>query len=178
MTVAVNNGFGRHIWELTADERATTLKAGFNSIVWAYLSPMAGRIAFCITLLYLSGTERRIRTWPIWCFIVGQLVVNVTNVIVFYTQCGTRLAVLWTPGDELKIITLCKNPNLQTHYSYFQGAFNTLTDAYLTGLPAVLIQHSKLSLKSKLGLATMLCLSILYGPCCTSTVVRSKLTNA
>ena len=51
---------------------------------------------------------------------------------------------------------------LQTDYGYFQGSFNTVTDAFLTLMPAVLIQHTSRSLKTKIGLAFLLCLSAMY----------------
>jgi len=51
---------------------------------------------------------------------------------------------------------------LQTDYSYFQGSFNTMTDAFLTLMPAVLIQHTSRSPKTKIGLAFLLCLSAMY----------------
>jgi len=51
---------------------------------------------------------------------------------------------------------------LQTDYGYFQGSFNTVTDAFLTLMPAVLIQHTSRSLKTKIGLAFLLCLSAVY----------------
>jgi hypothetical protein len=39
-----------------------------------------------------------------------------------------------------------------------------MTDVFLTILPGVLIEHTRLSLKNKIGLAFLLCLSILYDP--------------
>lgn len=33
---------------------------GVFCLGWGFLSPMAGRIAFCITMLYITGTDRRV----------------------------------------------------------------------------------------------------------------------
>ena len=40
---------------------------------------MAGRVAFCITMLYVAGTDRRVNKWAkytTWVFIVGQVLIN------------------------------------------------------------------------------------------------------
>lgn len=42
---------------------------------------------------------------------------------------------------------------------YAVGIGNAITDLYLAVLPAVLISHTKVSLKSKLGMGSLLCLS-------------------
>ncbi len=55
----------------------------------------------------------------------------------------------------------CLDPKYQTDFGYFAGSFNCLTDAFLTILPAILIKHTRLSVKKKIGLAFLLCLSIL-----------------
>ena len=146
---------------LTAHEREQTLRMGVLTLAWAFSSPMAGRIAFCVTMLYLSGTDPRVKKWPIWTFIVLQLIVNVGTVIVFYAQCGTHLDVFWNPSKEALSQKYCWAAEYQTDFGYFQGSFNTLTDAFLTALPAILIEHTSLSLKKKIGLAFLLCLSIL-----------------
>lgn len=127
------------------------------------MSPMLGRIAFCVTLLFLSGTDPRVKKYPIWIFMFFQVAINVTAIVVFYTQCGTHLNLLWTltKAAREKYVEVCENPYTQTDYGYFQGSFNTLTDAFLTALPAVLIEHTRLSVRAKIALSFLLCLSVL-----------------
>lgn len=93
-------------------------------------------------------------------FIILQLVINMLAFIVFYAQCGDRLSVLWHPMEMVQHPEYCMDVSVQTDLGYFQGAFNCLTDAYLTFLPGLLIEHTKLSIKKKIGLACLLCLSI------------------
>ncbi|KAK3673982.1 hypothetical protein LTR78_006184 [Recurvomyces mirabilis] len=161
ITRGVQVGLGRHINYLSEYQRGEALRVGLWSLLMAFLSPMAGRMAFCVTLLYLAGTDPRVKKWPIWIFFAGQLLVNVAVLLAFYTQCGSHLSIFWTPTQVEQFATHCVNPKIQTDLGYFQGSFNTLTDAFLTALPAVLIEHTRLSLKSKIGLACLLCLSIL-----------------
>lgn len=42
-----------------------------------------------------------------------------------------------------------------------EPAFNTLTDFFLTVQPALLIMHTKLATSNKIGVASLLCLSIM-----------------
>jgi len=81
--------------------------------------------------------------------------------IMFYAQCGTQLDIFWTTSKALLWMTECLPPYIQTDLGYFQGSFNCLTDVYLTVLPGILIEHSRLSLKRKISVALLLCLSVL-----------------
>ena len=121
---------------------------------------MAGHIAFCVTMLFLTGTDPRVKKWPLWMFIILHALVNIAQVAIFYTQCGTELDIYWVPAKHDLDPTHCWDLTIQTQFGYFVGAFNSLTDFYLTILPAVLIEHTILSLEQKVGLTFLLCLSI------------------
>jgi len=146
---------------LDPTDLALTLQRGIYSFGGAYMSPALGRVGFCITLLYLTKTDPRVKRWPLYIFIVLQIAVNICGVVVFYTQCGNRLDIEWNLSEAALRATKCSNPVIQTYYGYFMGSFNTLTDAFLTALPAILIEHTRLSLRAKIGLALLLCLSVL-----------------
>ncbi|KAH9827507.1 hypothetical protein Tdes44962_MAKER09686 [Teratosphaeria destructans] len=161
ITVAEEHGLGRHFVYLTPHERGPTLRWGMASLAPAILSPMFGRIGFCITMLYLTGTDPNVKKWPVWVFIVLQFLVNVAGIILFFTQCGSRLYVIWDPAKEYLYFDVCMDAKIQTNFQYANGAFNTVTDFYLTLLPAILIEHTRLSLRNKIGLACLLCLSVL-----------------
>lgn len=137
---------------------------GVFALGWGFLSPMAGRIAFCITMLYIAGTDSRVHKWAkhtTVVFVVLQVVVNLLAFIIFYAQCGTHLSIFWNLSKQALTPKYCMDIKIQTDLGYFQGAVNCVTDAYLTLLPAILIDHTKLSLKKKTGLGFLLCLSIL-----------------
>lgn len=127
---------------------------------------MAGRVSFCITMLYISGTDVRVTKWAKYttvAFLIGQIIANIVAFIVFYAQCGTRIELLWAidPSEFALRREVCMDVDVQKILGYGLGAFNCLTDAYMTILPAILIEHSRLSLKRKIGLAFLLCLSVL-----------------
>lgn len=161
ITISVHYGLGRHMIYLSTENREKTLKFGLSTIGPAFLSPMVGRIGFCITMLYLTGTDPQVKQWPLRMFMALQLIVNVSALAFFYSQCGTQLDTLWDPKKEAMYFSVCLNADYQTDYGYATGAFNTLTDAFLTALPAVLIKHTRMAPTTKLGLAFLLCLSIL-----------------
>lgn len=115
-------------------------------------------------MLYIAGTDRRVHRWAkyaTWIFIVGQIVINLLAFVVFYAQCGKHLDIFWTPSKISMQPEYCMDVRIQTDLGYVQGAFNCVTDAYLTILPAILIDHTKLSMKKKVGLGFLLCLSVL-----------------
>jgi hypothetical protein len=39
------------------------------------------------------------------------------------------------------------------------GVFNTITDVHLAVLPAILVHHTNMSVRRKIGVASLLCLS-------------------
>ncbi|KAK1057140.1 hypothetical protein LTR12_001149 [Friedmanniomyces endolithicus] len=166
ITAAIIHGLGRHMQYLSTDQREQTIRLGVLSLLSSFLSPMIGRIGFLVTVYYLAGTDKRVKRWPVVLFVAGQLLVNISAIIVFYSQCSSHLSLLWTclssTANLAEFFATCSNPVLQTDYGYFQGSFNTVTDAFLTLMPAVLIQHTSRSLKTKIGLAFLLCLSAMY----------------
>lgn len=162
ITRAVAQGLGHHIIFIPADQRGATLRVGLISLAWGHLSPMAGRVSFLVTMLFLAKTDAQVKRWPIWVFIGLQLLVNLVVLIIFYCQCGSNLDILWTASRQWEWATKCWSPRIQTDLGYFQGSVNVATDLYLTVLPAVLVAHTRLSRKSKIGLLFLLCLSIEY----------------
>lgn len=121
ISMAVQNGLGRHMVFLAADERTSCLKVGMISLAWGFLSPMMGRVSFCITLYYLVGTDRRVKKWPIHMFILLQLAVNLVTLGVFFGQYGKNLSIIWDASKALEYTEKCMNPKIQTDLGYFQG---------------------------------------------------------
>lgn len=104
---------------LTGEEREHTFRVGALTLVWAFLSPMTGRIGFCVTLLFLTGTDPRVKRWPIWAVIFLQFAINVSTIIVFFTQCGLNMDILWKTaitGNLAVYHEKCENAALQTDY--------------------------------------------------------------
>ncbi|KAH0289303.1 hypothetical protein M436DRAFT_82534 [Aureobasidium namibiae CBS 147.97] len=160
LQVSFDNGLGRHVYYLEPDKRYLALKYGFISLVWSYLCPLFGRLSFCTFLLCVAKTDPQTKKWPIWTFIVLQIIVNVLASVLLLSTCGTHLEdmFLLRLGDYF---TYCLDISVQTNYAYFAGAFNTLTDFFLTVQPALLIKHTKLATGNKIGVASLLCLSII-----------------
>ncbi|KAI4725631.1 hypothetical protein E4T49_06601 [Aureobasidium sp. EXF-10728] len=160
LQISFFNGLGRHVFYLEPDNRYLALKYGFISLVWSYLCPMFGRLSFCAFLLCVAKTDPLTKKWPIWTFIVLQIIVNIMASVLLLSTCGTHL-------EDMFLLHLgnyfnyCLKIDIQTNYAYFAGAFNTLTDLFLTVQPAILIMHTKLATSNKIGVASLLCLSII-----------------
>ncbi|GIZ39126.1 hypothetical protein CKM354_000251700 [Cercospora kikuchii] len=159
--VSVDAGLGRHLVYIPLGHLPRTMKYGVLSLLPGFLSPMFGRLSFSYTLLYLIDTDARIKSWPVYASIFMQAAINIIGVIVFYSQCGSEVDAFWKLEKQLRFDEICWNPRIQTDYGYFMGSWNTVTDFYLAVLPAILIHHSTMSLKRKVGVAALLCLSFL-----------------
>lgn len=89
---------------------------------------MFGRIAFLVSLLFVSGVDPSIKKWTIYTFIILQLLVNVCACLVMYGQCGSHLDVIWKPDIWANYTKYCWDPSVQSDYGYFLGgelAFST-----------------------------------------------------
>ena len=106
---------------LTAKEQEDTLRVGFYSLAWGWLSPLAGRLGFMVFLLFVSGTDPLIKKWWLYIFMFLQVTVNLVAIIVAYAWCGTEVDILWTPTKQADFNSKCFNPKIQSDYGYFQG---------------------------------------------------------
>lgn len=180
ITASQHYGLGRHMYYIAENPQnlSNTLRVGFYTFVWAFLSPMAGRLSFCFFLLWVIGENPRVKRWPIYSAMVIQVVVNIASIVVMYAQCGTDLNILWDLLRAGEVSTRCWDPRIQTWWGYFSGcmlpnrnrvtrgtdsilAINSATDLFLTVLPAVVVSFSKLTWRSRIGLMALLCLSFL-----------------
>lgn len=121
ISVAVSTGFGRHFIYLSPEERKDTVRVGFYSLAWGFLSPLAGRLGFMVFLLFVAGIDPLIKKWWLYIFMFLQVVINLSAIIVLYTQCGSELDILWDPTKQAEFNTKCSNPIIQSDYGYFQG---------------------------------------------------------
>ncbi|KAL9067258.1 MAG: hypothetical protein Q9157_006879 [Trypethelium eluteriae] len=121
ISISISTGFGRHIYYLNPHEREATLRVGFYSLAWGFLSPLAGRLGFMVFLLFVAGTDPLIKKWWLYIFMFLQTAINLVAIIVLYTQCGNELDILWNQAKQIDFNSKCKNPIIQSDYGYFQG---------------------------------------------------------
>ena len=138
---------------------------------------MFGRLSFCCFLLCVIDSDPKAKKWPVWTFLVLQVVVNMVAVFLLSSGCGSHLEVVFNMNIT-GFQEYCMDLGTQTNYAYFAGcewtliiktdprllnsvAFNTLTDLFLTVQPAVLIIHTKLATGNKIGVASLFCLCVL-----------------
>lgn len=133
-----------------------SIRWGLHCIPWGNISPTFGRISVCITFLYLTQIDRSTMRWPLWLFIVLQAIFNIAYVVAFYYQASAWLSPEFNPLAP----NARWNTEVQLAMGYFVGAFNCLTDAFLTVWPAMLISRSRLALRKRIGLGFLLCMSV------------------
>ena len=86
MTAAISKGFGRHMLWLSPNEMSGSLKYGIIAIGPAILVPAAARVSFCVTLLYLVDTDIKLKRWPLYYCIAGQITINLAGVILYVSR--------------------------------------------------------------------------------------------
>lgn len=154
-TEAYHWGMGRHFYYLNDNERIQSVKFLFYLQGWGIASTMFGRISFCCFLLKFVSTCH-LRRLLLWFFIWSQAVIGPLTIILIYVQCGTHLNSLWDHSNDEK----CWSPNVQRDFGFFQSGMNSLTDLYLTVLPAMILWDLSLQRARKLALVAVLSLSV------------------
>ena len=124
------------------DTLEQTMKYGVWSLLFGFLSPMFGRISFCCTLIFLTKTDSRMKTWPIYCIILLQVIVNVVGVVVFFVQCGTNLDTFWKFEKQLKYDEYCWNPEFV--FSFMITYIKRLTRTVFRPIISTAWEHSTL----------------------------------
>jgi hypothetical protein len=123
VTLSVKHGLGRHIRYLTPEERTPCLKMGYSAIGFGFLAPVAGRISFCVTVMYLTATDPKLKTYG-WCnyaVIALQAIINLASVVLLYTQCGGQIDIIWDPSKQALFPYQCLDPKYQSEFTYFSG---------------------------------------------------------
>ncbi|KAI7568929.1 hypothetical protein KC319_g3382 [Hortaea werneckii] len=178
ITHAVVCGFGRHLVWLSPIGITQSVKWGVIAIGPAMVAPTLARISICFSMMFLVDTDSRVKRWPLWAVIAGQVLVNVAGVTLFYAQCGNKLSMIWSLAHFYEFFDVCLDPIAQRDYNYFLGSFNCVVDAFLAILPAILIRHTSLSRRSKIGVGCLLCLTCLAMVAAVVKTYEAKQLNA
>ncbi|KAI6860340.1 hypothetical protein KC323_g6255 [Hortaea werneckii] len=178
ITHAVVCGFGRHLIWLSPIGITQSVKWGVIAIGPAMVAPTLARISICFSMMFLVDTDARVKRWPLWAVIAGQVLVNVAGVTLFYAQCGNNLSMIWSLAHFYEFFDVCLDPIAQRDYNYFLGSFNCVVDAFLAILPAILIRHTSLSRRSKIGVGCLLCLTCLAMVAAVVKTYEAKQLNA
>ncbi|KAI7481989.1 hypothetical protein KC351_g6053 [Hortaea werneckii] len=178
ITHAVVCGFGRHLVWLSPIGLTQSVKWGVIAIGPAMVAPTLARISICFSMMFLVDTDARVKRWPLWAVIAGQVLVNVAGVTLFYAQCGNKLSMIWSLAHFYEFFDVCLDPIAQRDYNYFLGSFNCVVDAFLAILPAILVKNTSLSRRSKIGVGCLLCLTCLAMVAAVVKTYEAKQLNA
>ncbi|KAI9757586.1 MAG: hypothetical protein M4579_003398 [Chaenotheca gracillima] len=156
LTVSCHYGLGRHFYTLSEDRQINAMHWDFVGQAWGVFTPMFARISFSFTLLNLVGSTSKLKRQLIWFFIIAQLAAGVSTVILIYVQCGSHVEALW----DHRVKASCWSPNVQTYYGFFQSTVNSVTDLFLTLLPAWIVSQTQMRKTLKLLVAGLLGMSL------------------
>ncbi|RDW63216.1 uncharacterized protein DSM5745_10327 [Aspergillus mulundensis] len=159
VTASVHHGLGSS-WNPTSlssvQDATEMLKYAMISMPCGTIASMLGRISFILFLLKSVITVHNLRRKVLWGLIACQFV-NVIPCVLQFTQCNP-VSALW---DPLKLIEKCQGATMVQNWGYFQGAFNGLTDLFLTGIGLAVILTLKMSRRNKIILSSIVSLSLL-----------------
>ena len=86
---------------------------------------MFGRLSFCCFLLCVIDSDPKAKKWPVWTFLVLQVVVNMVAVFLLSSGCGSHLEVVFNMNIT-GFQKYCMDLGTQTNYAYFAGCEWTL----------------------------------------------------
>jgi rhodopsin domain-containing protein len=109
-------GLGRHIYYLSPVQIQNVVKYIVLMNAPVIVGVSLARASFCLFLLNTIGAERRVRL-IIWITLILQGLVNVSQLILFYSSCGTHMNALWDVTVQAK----CLPYTAMVNYLYFLG---------------------------------------------------------
>jgi hypothetical protein len=117
LTVGVEHGFGRHVWDLrTHDTVSTVILYDYLTQTFGIAGGTLGRISFIVFLIDLLGT-RRLHRVILWILVGLQVVTNLMLIIILFIQCPGHASAIWTQNGVDK----CWDVRIQAYYGYYQG---------------------------------------------------------
>jgi hypothetical protein len=180
ITMGIQYGFGRHVWDINPDHTATVIMYDYLAQTFGIAGGTLGRIAFIVFVVGLLGTRKAYRV-ILWVLVALQIVTNGMFIIILFVQCPGHASAIWSQDGKGK----CWDVRVQAYYGYYQGctwchsfrynclnlkklltlastaAFNSATDLYLAVFSTYIFWNLNLKLRVKLGLVTLLGLGLL-----------------
>ncbi|KAF2438305.1 hypothetical protein P171DRAFT_504428 [Karstenula rhodostoma CBS 690.94] len=153
-TLAVRSGLGQHIHVLNPDQISNSVKYIYICEFFSIMSPCFGRISYAILLLQLIPTAKTQRRF-LWTVIGIQFVVDVSTVIISFTQCRP-VSAYWGPNAK----QYCWDPVVQQYTGFFQGSVCSLVDMILAVFPARLFWNLQMKLQTKISLSVLMGLGV------------------
>ncbi|PVH70987.1 hypothetical protein DL98DRAFT_370597, partial [Cadophora sp. DSE1049] len=173
LTTQYHYGLGRHFFYLSPYQRVHAIEFNFLGQAFGIMGPAFGRMASCLLMLKLFGTNK-IRRRLLWFIFWESLVVNSITLILVFVQCKD-VRTLWDKGGHP---SACWSPSVQEVALTISIALNSATDLTLTILPASIFWTLQISTKLKLGLGFLLSLSIFaFVACIVKTVLLQSLAE-
>ncbi|KAI9653627.1 MAG: hypothetical protein M1821_006974 [Bathelium mastoideum] len=155
---AVHWGLGRHEVFLSYSQQFHAQK--FTTFLEPVIitAPMFGRVSFAFFLLNILGPRDKWFRVSLWAVIAIQFLQDAAIIIELFTQCGTHTDALWDP--HVNAAKDCIPLTLQTVLAYLSSAFNSISDLWLSALPAIMLRGLAMARSTKYALAAVLCLSL------------------
>lgn len=154
-TLAVNLGFGKHVWQIPLGGNDIYLIGQINMTL-AICSQAWSKTSFAITLLLISdGIHGKTRIF-IWFAVVSMNLLFGMAAMFFWVGC-TPLEKAWHPFMK----GTCWSPNVIITYGIFVSAYSGILDLVFAIIPWQIIMGLHMDTKEKIGVAAAMSMGVL-----------------
>jgi hypothetical protein len=153
-SLAISYGIGVHKMYLTPSNAIEAAKWSTLTITPNVLATMMARISLCVLMMRIVGRNKLYRGFLI-AVIVGTCVVGTLTVLNTYITCQP-VAKMWNaplPGH-------C-NPRSRYAIGMTQSVWTVSADWLVAAFPLLMLKRLQMALKTKIALATIMCLGFL-----------------
>ncbi|KAF2148147.1 hypothetical protein K461DRAFT_325065 [Myriangium duriaei CBS 260.36] len=171
--LAVINGIGRHLKDITFPELFAALKWSWLGIIVGITATAFAKLAIVALFLQVATPQQPKRKAFLWFIASYSTAVTFVQMIVTLTQCVPvqRLWYVAGPGS-------CPRQDFAAKFGYFQGASAALTDTILALYPISIVWGLQASLRTKVGFCMLMGTGLLCTIASTiRTVYVKKLTQ-
>ena len=123
-------------------------------------------VKISIGLFLNRFTTHKLQTWALWALIAASAVVGGGYFIFLLLTCHP-LSFFWElhPGES----GYCFTEKIWLHVGYFVASANTLADVAFAVIPVIIVWHTTMSLRTKVGACILLGLGSIS---CIATAIR------
>ncbi|GAM89067.1 hypothetical protein ANO11243_071020 [Dothideomycetidae sp. 11243] len=163
--MAVKNGIGKHIQEVSFDELWQALKWSWIGIFTGLTGTFVAKLGI-VAMLYQVATPTQKRRKAVLITIGGiNVLAGIVQLALSLTQCSPyqKLWYMLTPGT-------CDRTSVASTFGYVQGTIAVLADFALAVYPVTIVWNLQASLRTKVGFCALMAGGII---CAAAAIMRT-----
>ncbi|KAI9810257.1 MAG: hypothetical protein M1827_006391 [Pycnora praestabilis] len=159
LTLGVQEGIGRHFYNLTPTEQMAAIKYNWVSQTLSIMTFAFGKVSIGLFLLQIM-TKNKWQRFILWYLMTSVVVINTVMVIIVFVQCSP-LPKLW----NIALAGSCWPPSTATHLAFFVGSYSAFTDLALAAFAIFFFSGLQMELRRKIILSCLMSLGVFAAIC-------------